>query len=226
MSVDNLNQTLSYGASFTSDGAAHTFTLPFAPDYIRVSNYTKFGTVTENIAAEWYSGMPAGDGLILVNIADDGTTSDQNGVLETTNGFTDASTAAGFTAQQKTITGATAADPVVVTSAAHGFSDGDRVRITKVVGMSELNNIRYKINNVTTNTFELQDENGNDIDGSNFTAYSSGGQVVKVGPDLDVENAAEVVQFTFGSAVAGNDSDVLYFQALKFNTYEALGDIA
>ena len=40
----------------------------------------------------------------------------------------------------KTITGATQANPVVVTtSAAHGFSNGDEVFITGVVGMTELN---------------------------------------------------------------------------------------
>ena len=75
------------------------------------------------------------------------------------------------------ITGATQADPVVVTSAAHGFSNGDFVDIEDVVGMVELNDIRYKVANVTTNTFELTDTDDVDIDGTGFTAYVSGGEV-------------------------------------------------
>jgi len=75
----------------------------------------------------------------------------------------------------KTITGATAADPVVVTSTAHGLSNGDEVYITGVAGMTELNGRNFLVANVAANTFELQDLNGNDIDGSAYTAYTSGG---------------------------------------------------
>jgi hypothetical protein len=74
----------------------------------------------------------------------------------------------------KTITGATQADPVVVTSTAHGYSNGDNVRIADVVGMTELNNNEYEIANVTANTFELLG-----VDGTGFTAYSSGGEAQK-----------------------------------------------
>ena len=80
------------------------------------------------------------------------------------------------------ITGATQADPVVVTSEAHGFSDADLVKILSVVGMTELNENTYKIANKTDDTFELTDTDDNDIDGTGFTAYVSGGtaqQVVK-----------------------------------------------
>src|SRR3990167_4355502 len=65
---------------------------------------------------------------------------------------------------KKTITGATAADPVVITVSAHGLSNDDIIAIWDVGGMTDLNGKRYIIQNVTTNTFELQDENGNDID--------------------------------------------------------------
>ena len=77
---------------------------------------------------------------------------------------------------EKTITGATAADPVVVTVAAHGFSNDQIIAIWDVLGMTDLNGKRYIVQNVTTNTFEITDENGHDIDGSNFNAYTSGGK--------------------------------------------------
>ncbi|MGB0785832.1 MAG: ubiquitin-activating E1 FCCH domain-containing protein [Alphaproteobacteria bacterium] len=79
-----------------------------------------------------------------------------------------------------TITGATQANPVVVTAASHGFSNGDFVDIKEVKGMTELNGIRYKVANQTTNTFELTDQNtGANINGTAFSAYDSAGKVRK-----------------------------------------------
>lgn len=75
----------------------------------------------------------------------------------------------------KTITGATAADPVVITVAAHGFSNDDVIAIWDMAGMTNLNGRRFIIQNVTTNTFSLTDEAGSAIDGSEFDAYTSGG---------------------------------------------------
>lgn len=64
-----------------------------------------------------------------------------------------------------TISGVTAALPVVITATAHGFSDADFIDISDVVGVnvsstnknSALNGNRYKIGNKTANTFELFD---------------------------------------------------------------------
>lgn len=80
----------------------------------------------------------------------------------------------------KTITGATQADPVVVTATSHGYSDGDYVDISEVVGMTEVNGKRFIVANKTANTFELTDEDGNDVDGTSYTAYSSAGIAEKV----------------------------------------------
>jgi len=77
----------------------------------------------------------------------------------------------------KTISGATQADPVVVTATAHLISNGDKVDIEDVLGMTEINDLRFKAANVTANTFELQTDEAVpvDIDGTGFTAYESGG---------------------------------------------------
>lgn len=55
---------------------------------------------------------------------------------------------------------------------AHGLSNGDDVRIDEVMGMWEVNARSFEIENVTANTFDLVD-----VDGSDYTAYSSGGVV-------------------------------------------------
>lgn len=79
------------------------------------------------------------------------------------------------------ITGATQADPcVITTSAAHGFADGDDVFIQDVEGMEEINGRTFRVANKTGTTFELTDMFGNDIDASAFAAYSSGGTVARV----------------------------------------------
>jgi len=76
-----------------------------------------------------------------------------------------------------TITGATAADPVVVTAGTHGFSNGDQIKIDEIVGMTELNGNTYLVANKTDDTFELTDTDGADIDGSAYSTYISGGEV-------------------------------------------------
>ena len=81
-------------------------------------------------------------------------------------------------AQIKTITGATQANPVVISSTAHGLSNGDEVFISGIAGTTELNGRNFLIANVAANTFELQDLNGVNVDGTAYTAYTSGGIAV------------------------------------------------
>lgn len=74
------------------------------------------------------------------------------------------------------IIGATQANPVVITtSAAHGRSNGDVVWLRSLGGMTELNNQQFKVANVTSTTFEITDLDGNNIDGTAYTVYTSGG---------------------------------------------------
>lgn len=74
----------------------------------------------------------------------------------------------------KTITAATKANPVVITSAAHGFSNGDEVLVSEVKGMDDLNTNTYTVANKATDTFELSG-----IDGTGFSTYVSSGEVRK-----------------------------------------------
>lgn len=77
------------------------------------------------------------------------------------------------------ISGMTKANPVVVTTSAnHGLTNGDEVRIYDVSGMTEVNvglTEAYTVANKTDDTFELSG-----IDGSAWTTYTSGGYVKKV----------------------------------------------
>lgn len=77
-------------------------------------------------------------------------------------------------APAKTITGATKTNPVVVTANAHGLSNGDRVFIKNVSGMTQLNNNQYTVAGATANTFQLSG-----INGTFYNTYTSGGSVTK-----------------------------------------------
>lgn len=80
-------------------------------------------------------------------------------------------------AASKTVSAATAANPVVCTSAAHGFANDDLVLLERFVQMTQVNGRIFQVANVTTNTFELRDE-----DGSTYTAETTGGRASKVLP--------------------------------------------
>lgn len=77
-------------------------------------------------------------------------------------------------APAKTITGITVATPGVVTSAAHGFADGDPI-LLDVAGMTELDGALYRVYAKDTNTFQLARlSNDGAISTAAFTAFTSG----------------------------------------------------
>lgn len=69
-----------------------------------------------------------------------------------------------------TITGATQANPCVITATAHGLSTGATIEINDVVGMTELNGNTYTITKVDADSFSLDS-----TDSTAYTAYTSGG---------------------------------------------------
>jgi hypothetical protein len=84
-----------------------------------------------------------------------------------------------------TITGMTAANPVVVTAPGHGLVDGDTVDISEVFEVTSIGTTKQKLSsdynktgftvaNATADTFELYQQ-GAPYNGSSFAAYSSGG---------------------------------------------------
>jgi Flp pilus assembly protein TadG len=70
----------------------------------------------------------------------------------------------------RNITNITRANPAVVTSAGHGFSNGDTVFIRNVSGMTQVNNRVFTVAGATSNTFHLQGVNS-----SSYNNYTSGG---------------------------------------------------
>lgn len=99
------------------------------------------------------------------------------------------------------ITGATQANPCVLTVTAHPFVNGDLVKITGVVGMTQLNGNVYTVAGAATNTFQLSGVNS-----TGFTAYSSGG-TAKLVRTVYVDPLSDAIQdgaaIDFGSGATG-----------------------
>ena len=104
-----------------------------------------------------------------------------------------------------TISAITKANPAVVTANGHGFSNGDFVILSSVVGMTEVNGKTFKVADKTTNTFELQDVDGTDINSSAFTTYSSGGDANRIYQITSPYLTAELFELKFAQS-----ADVMY----------------
>lgn len=76
----------------------------------------------------------------------------------------------------KVITALTQADPGVVSAAAHGYSDGDVVKLQGLSAPTTLNNKLFVVDNALTGTFELADTDTSGLDA--FVAGSPTGDSV------------------------------------------------
>lgn len=99
-------------------------------------------------------------------------------------------------ATSKNITAATQANPVALTVTAHGRTTGDYVQIDSVVGMTQLNGKIYVCTVVDANTLTL-----NGVDGTAFTAYTSGGTVIN-GAFYTLKESVDMAAVTSGTTLA------------------------
>lgn len=230
--------TNSYGGFLQSAGATpYTLTLPFFPDKFEWYNGTKAGDTTAGaISGVWFRGMAAGDAIVSVQTV---TSNILTAAVETTNGITDATVAGGFYNEHLVISAITAGGKVT-TTAAHNLSDNDRVVLTKIIGTAapELNNKTFVVRVVDADEFNLYDTFGLPV--TIVGTYTSSGQVTKIGPALGnpsqpvnpafphkaIIDYPPLVQLTLGTAVMGDDNDVIYFTAWQFNNYVNRGDVA
>lgn len=111
------------------------------------------------------------------------------------------------------ITGATQADPCVITVTAHGLDDGDEILIEGVSGMTELNGRYYTVEATTVNTLTLVN-----TDSTDYAAYSGPGTATfafyKIAAVAVPTTAAPHV--VAWSSVSG---------ALEYNVYQELNGV-
>lgn len=80
----------------------------------------------------------------------------------------------------KNITGITNANPGVVTSAAHGYNNGDTLFLASIGGTTALNGRWVKVAGATANTYQLTDLAGANIDTTAMGVYTAGGTCARV----------------------------------------------
>jgi hypothetical protein len=119
-------------------------------------------------------------------------------------------------AAAKTITAITAANPGVVTATAHGYTVGDIIYVSGVVGMTQVNDRAFVMHNTAsplpTGTFILKGE-----DTSGYTAYTSGGSAYK----CTMTRVAEVT----GLQIGGGGSQQIDVTNLESDFIEQLAGL-
>lgn len=105
-----------------------------------------------------------------------------------------------ITSATKTISGISLTNPAVVTAAAHGFSNGDRVIITGAGGIGQVNNREFTVANQTANTFELSGVNA-----TGYDAYTLGGVASRIYEIASPYLEAELNDISFSQS-----ADTLY----------------
>ncbi len=156
----------------------------------------------------------------------------QTYVLEFGDGYMRVAINGGYVLEaSKVITGATQANPCQITSAGHGFANGDWVYIADVAGMTRLNGRTFIIGNVTANTFTLFDLFGDPVNSFGYGAYVSGGTVARIYtnrqtpyaavdlPYLKVEQSADVMSLCCVNQVTGTEYPTYDLTRLAANNF-------
>jgi hypothetical protein len=241
-------RTMTEAYRFVSAGAAHTFTWSFEPDKVVFNNLTQWkATAGGHPINVWLRDQTTAAHAYQHQVIDSSAGASFNFVDAAALGFTVANTTGGSPSSFALIAGVTQADPcVVTTTAAHGFQDGQIVRITDlgsdmpvVRGMDEINNKRYKIVVTAVNAFSLQDPiSGDDIDSSGYVAWVAGGRVALESHVITLNNPQSGVytrnpfvydpityRLTVDTAVMGANLDVFLVEVYKFGQIIDLGSL-
>lgn len=96
----------------------------------------------------------------------------------------------------KVITAATNANPVQLTSATHGFTQGQIISVSGVIGMIQLNGRAFVVDTPATNTFNLKG-----VDGTLYGTYASAGAA-------SLQTMTPVGQVTTVSGFDGTASEI------------------
>lgn len=138
-----------------------------------------------------------------------------HGVIEKREGFKEWAEMVKTTTDLQ-ISGITEANPGVVTvTSAASLSNGQRIQLNYVGGMTEVNGTEFLVSAVGGTTFALQDTTGTNVDTSGFTTYTSGGSVTTFPGNrimgihqwVDGSNNKEVLVFDTTSAAIYNTAN-------------------
>lgn len=246
-------QTMTEAYRFISAGTAHTFTFNFQPDKVVFNNLTQWTSTAGGLPISvWFRDQTTAAHAFQEKVIDSAAAQSFNFVDLATNGFTVADTDGGVTAYRALISAVSKADPcVVTTTTSHGYQTDQIVRITDLGsdmptprGMGQINNKRFKIVVLSSNTFALYDPvSGEAIDSTDYTTWVAGGRVdletrvislnnpqvspYAVTPYVPTTFTYDPIEYklTAGTSVMGADNDVFLIEVYKWGQVTDLGDL-
>jgi hypothetical protein len=104
---------------------------------------------------------------------------------------------------------------IVVKGLATSVNNGDTVVISGVGGMTQVNGKRFKVANKTLTTFELQDIDGNNVNTTSYTTYTSGGVFNRVYTLATPFETADLADLKFAQS-----ADVMYICHPNYNVHK------
>lgn len=104
------------------------------------------------------------------------------------------------------ITDATAANPVSIESVGHDLADGDKIEITGVEGMTELNNNQYFVDVQDVDNFELYSDAAltTPVDGSAYTPYTDASPNTATWKVVIPKTSAETLTVNYSLSIAAD----------------------
>ena len=118
-------------------------------------------------------------------------------------------------ATSKNITGATQANPVALTVVGHGYTTGQVKQVVSAGGMTQINDRFFTVTVVDADHITL-----NGVDGTAFTAYTSGGSL-NTGTFYTLKNSVDIATVTSGASTAtdhwGATGVAALFDAITLN---------
>jgi hypothetical protein len=98
------------------------------------------------------------------------------------------------------VSGATQANPAVITVTGNNFIIGDVIFLKTLGGMTQLNSRYFKVLNVSGASVTLGDLNGNNLNSTTYSAYTSGGTAARVYTLASPYAAADVAGLKYAQA--------------------------
>jgi len=126
----------------------------------------------------------------------------------------------------RSITAATQANPVVITAGTHNLTDRDRVQISGVVGMTQLNGLDFYVDVLNSTTFALYSDIwlSTGINGTGYGAWASGGDVDKF-QEYDLDDGAKI-SIASVSGMTELNGNTYYAKRLTSTTLQLYTDLA
>jgi hypothetical protein len=110
--------------------------------------------------------------------------------------------------QSGVITGATNANPCVITSAAHGLTTGDHIIISGVTGMTQLNGNTYTVTILTANTFSIG------VNSTGYGVYTAGGTWISLSTFGIINYITGSVTISYTRSATTTTVSMKYYPAL------------